>query len=118
MDKNIYEQLIPYEKILHNAYYSSYVRITDNTTKAELARLHKEQFGNDGNILGGCSRCVLSAVTKLAREYFKEKKLIEEKAKADVVGLEAEQITELVENKAVTKNTKKSSANKDNAIEK
>lgn len=81
MDKNIYEQLIPYEKILHNAYYASYVRITDNTTKTELARLHKEQFGNDGNIIGGCSRCVLSAVTKLAREYFKEKKIVEAEEK-------------------------------------
>lgn len=119
MDKNIYEELVQYEKTFANAVYASFVRLTNNAVKADLARLHTAVFGNDGNIIGGCNRCVLNSLKNLGKAYFKEKERIEmeekkaaEKAKNDIVGLEAEQITELVENKAVTKPKRKTSANK------
>lgn len=105
MDREIFEQLKQYEQILHHAYYDSFCRITNNAMKADLARLHKEQFGNDGNIIGGCNRCILNALRNLGKEYFKEKKIVqeEEKQKEKERQKEAEQITELVENKAKAK---------------
>lgn len=117
MDREIFEQLKQYEQILHHAYYDSFCRITNNAMKADLARLHKEVFGGDGNIIGGCNRCVLNALRNLGKEYFKEKKIVEaeekQKEQMQIVGYEPEKITELVENKAVTKTKKKSSAKKE-----
>ena len=117
MDREIFEQLKQYDKHLYNATYGSFVRLADNNEKADLARLHKEHFGNDGNILGGCNRCVLNALKRLGQDYFKEKKIVEaeekQKEQMQIVGLEAEQITQLVENKAVTKPKKKSSVKKE-----
>lgn len=105
MEREIFEQLKKYDRLLFNATYGSFIRLADNNEKADLARLHKEQFGNDGNIMGGCNRCVLNALKHLGQEYFKEKKIVqeEEKQKEKERQKEAEQITELVENKAVNK---------------
>ena len=101
MEREIFEQLKKYDRLLFNATYGSFIRLADNNEKADLARLHKEQFGNDGNIMGGCNRCVLNALKHLGQEYFKEKKIVQEEEKQKAA--EAEQITELVENKAVNK---------------
>lgn len=117
MDREIFEQLKQYDRHLYNATYGSFIRLTDNNEKADLARLHKEHFGNDGNILGGCNRCVLTALKRLGQDYFKEKKIVEaeekQKEQMKLVEYEPEKITELVENKAVTKTKKKSSAKKE-----
>lgn len=101
MEREIFEQLKKYDRLLFNATYGSFIRLADNNEKADLARLHKEQFGNDGNIMGGCNRCVLNALKHLGQEYFKEKKIVQEEEKQKEK--EAEQITELVENKAKAK---------------
>lgn len=107
MEREIFEQLKKYDRLLFNATYGSFIRLADNNEKADLARLHKEQFGNDGNIMGGCNRCVLNALKHLGQEYFKEKKIVQEeekqKEKEKERQKEAEQITELVENKAKAK---------------
>lgn len=81
MDREIFEQLKQYEQILHHAYYDSFCRLTNNAIKADLARLHKEVFGGEGNIIGGCNRCVLNALRNLGKEYFKEKKIVEAEEK-------------------------------------
>jgi hypothetical protein len=117
MEREIFEQLRQYDRQLYNATYGSFVRLTNNNEKADLARLHKEHFGNDGNIMGGCNRCVLNALRNLGKDYFKEKKIVEaeekQKEQMKLVEYETHKITELVENKAVTKTKKKSSAKKE-----
>ena len=103
MDKEIFEQLKVYEGYLHHAYYDSFCRLTDNGVKKELARLHSALFGNDGNILKGCSRCVLAALRRLGQEYFKMK---------EAVGKEPEPETQNAETEVVTKPKRKTATKK------
>jgi len=105
MTRELYEKLIPYEEKLHTAYYSDFVRLTDPRMKEELAKLHNEAFGHNGNILGGCNRCVINALKNLGREYFKFKAQM-----AEEVHKEPEPIPEVIEQpkeKKATNKTKK-----------
>ena len=84
MDREIFNELKQYEKTFENAVYADFIRLTNNAVKADLARLHKAHFGNDGNIIGGCNRCVLNCIKNLGKAYFKEKAVIEmEERKAE-----------------------------------
>ena len=107
MTRELYEKLIPYEEKLHTAYYNDFVRLTDPRMKEELAKLHNEAFGNGGNILGGCNRCVINALKNLAREYFKFKKQITEEVRK-----EPEPIPEVIENQTVEQSKEKKATNK------
>lgn len=101
MTKELFEKLIPYETKLYTAYYSDFVRIPDSKMKEELAALHMEAFGNTGNIMGGCNRCVINALKNLGREYFALKKQLKEEELQ--VGKEPEPKEQVIENKVVTK---------------
>lgn len=107
MTRELYEKLIPYEEKLHTAYYSDFVRLTDPRMKEELAKLHNEAFGHNGNILGGCNRCVINSLKNLGREYFKFKKQI-----AEEVHKEPEPINEVPENQTVEQPKEKKATNK------
>ena len=108
MTRELYEKLIPYEEKLHTAYYSDFVRLTDPRMKEELAKLHNEAFGHNGNILGGCNRCVINSLKNLGREYFKAKKVYE----AEEVRKEPEPIPEVIENQTVEQPKEKKATNK------
>lgn len=108
MTRELYEKLIPYEEKLHTAFYSDFVRLTDPRMKEELAKLHNEAFGHNGNILGGCNRCVINALKNLGREYFKAKKVYE----AEEVHKEPEPTIEVVENQTVEQPKEKKATNK------
>lgn len=105
MTRELYEKLIPYEEKLHTALYCDFVRLTDLRMKEQLAELHNEAFGNNGNILGGCNRCVLNACKNLAREYFKAKTIFEEEVRKEL-----ERKEEVVENQTVEKPKEKKAA--------
>lgn len=107
MTRELYEKLIPYEEKLHTAFYSDFVRLTDPRMKEELAKLHNEAFGHNGNILGGCNRCVINALKNLGREYFKFKKQI-----AEEVHKEPEPAPEVIENQTVEQPKEKKATNK------
>lgn len=107
MTRELYEKLIPYEEKLHTAYYSDFVRLTDPRMKEELAKLHNEAFGHNGNILGGCNRCVINALKNLGREYFKFKTQMTEE-----VHKEPEPIPEVIENQTVEQPKEKKATNK------
>ena len=98
MTRELYEKLIPFEEKLHTALYCDFVRLTDPRMKEQLASLHNEAFGHNGNILGGCNRCVLNSLKNLAREYYKAKAIFE-----DEVRKELERKEEVVENQTVEK---------------
>ena len=107
MTRELYEKLIPYEEKLHTAFYCDFVRLTDPRMKEELAKLHNEAFGHNGNILGGCNRCVINSLKNLAREYFALKKQI-----AEEVHKEPEPINEVADNQTVEQPKEKKATNK------
>lgn len=108
MTRELFEKLIPFEEKLHTAYYSDFVRLTDPRMKEQLAALHNEAFGHNGNILGGCNRCIINALKNLGKEYFAFKKqLAEEKVREE---LELKQ--QNVDNQSVEKPKAKTATNK------
>lgn len=116
MTQERFEALEPFSGHLYTAAYCSFIRLTDNKAKAVLEKLYLEEFGNSGNILGGCNRCVLNALKKLGLAYFKYKKELQEKP--DIVGEELEPKTEVIENKPVAKPKTKKAATKSKKSEK
>ena len=59
-----------------------FVRLS-TSEKAEMASFHNEAYGHEGNIRGGCNRCVLTAVKRLGKDYLADKKEYEELAKIE-----------------------------------
>lgn len=93
MTQEIFEKLKPYEEKLYTAYYCQFVRLTEPNAKQELAKIYKEYTGEDGNIMNGCTRCVLNGIRLLAKPYFEMKKALAEmeaKKEADKVVIEPE----------------------------
>lgn len=116
IDKEMFERLKPYEGHLYTALYCQFVRLNNNDEKLQLAQLHKEIFGNDGNIATGCNRCVLNGIREIANEYYKFKKQEEADKKFEkeikVVGKQPEPKNKKADNQAVKKTVKKSATTK------
>lgn len=72
LDKKLYKKLTKYDDKLRAAVGLDFVRL-DLDQKEEMAILHTEAYGSDGNIRGGCNRCVLNAVKRLGRDYLADK---------------------------------------------
>ena len=114
MTKELFEKLSKYEEKLHTAFYCDFVRLTDPSMKRDLAQLHKELFGTEGNIMNGCNRCVLTALKNIAREYYRFQKQLEaeEAKKAEEVREEPEPVVEVVDIEEVIEQPKKTATNK------
>lgn len=113
MTKELYEKLKPYEDKLYTATYCGFVRLTDSSMKSQLAVLHNEEFGNNGNILTGCNRCVINALKNLGKSYFAFKEQYE---KSKEVDKEPEPNSEVIENEEVIKPKPKRATNKTKKI--
>ena len=132
-----FEKLKPYESKLYTALYGDFIRDVSREAKMAMEEVYEDHFGYNGNILGGCNRCVINAMKRLAKLYFPDKQAREEEAEQakkieEVVELELEKKEEVVElepekeevpfrqepkrqnvnNKAVAKSTPKKAANK------
>lgn len=112
MTQEIFERLKPYEEKLYTAYYCQFVRLTEPNAKKELAKIYKEYTGEEGNIMNGCTRCVLNGIRLLAKPYFEMKKALAEMEAKKEVGSEPEPEFKVIANQTVAKPQPKKAVNK------
>lgn len=83
LKKEQFEALKEYRVQLYNTLYLDFIRLSSIKDKEILAKLYKEIFNKDSEIITGCNRCLLRDTKKLAQVYFDYEKKIEEETKND-----------------------------------
>ena len=85
LTKEEYEYLSAFDYQLHTAVERNYTRIDVRGVLAKMAEIYERVFKSKSKMVGGCNKCVLTDIKRLARVYFEDKKAYDaEKAAVEV----------------------------------
>lgn len=84
MTNEIFEKLTPYRENLYTSTYGDYVRLMSIKDKEILGQIYKEHFNKDSKMLNGCTRCLLSNLKELGKDYFQKEEELNKKDKKDI----------------------------------
>lgn len=70
MNQEDYEFLKNFEYHLGTALNSNYCRLDAKNTLSQIAAIYERTFSTKSKIIGGCNRCALNDIKRLARAYF------------------------------------------------
>lgn len=73
LSKEEYEYLSAFDYQFHTALANNYTRIDVRGVLAKMAEIYERVFKTKSKMVGGCNKCVLTDIKRLARVYFEDK---------------------------------------------